>query len=243
MTMITPETFRYLASSLVQVFGALLAVDAVFLVVWYESVQRRLETLESHTFLLVSSLELYNQTIDPIEDPSGYRRAEHNALALRALSRIDVRQRIARALEKVRAMISALDATIAAQSAEGRSTENIEVQRRLFRESLDHVIGEVERYDRTLQELSRLPTFLWKAMALPAALGILFAVFLAFTDLAHSLHLLGSLALVSIVAAGIGFALLTVLALSMFELEGPGELTLRTAAAKVLRSISAAASR
>lgn len=187
-------------SSLVQVFGTLVAADVIFLVLRYQEIGNKINAVARK---LGETLFLLKQFSDTTEVPkgsdyvkiglwlSGFLACDHNrreGLYTMTVDEAKIKQRSA-TCDKLKNGIELADM-------------------------------EMEQYRAHLRTLNNIPRLVVKMMGLPAGASLLFAALLGLADHFKQMGLLNGSSVVSIIVSGMALVLLVRWARKSFEICG-----------------------
>jgi hypothetical protein len=171
------ESYRYLMSALIQVFGALIAVDAIFLVLRYERIRNRLDVAINRVGFHTLMIKKQGRIFGIADDEFSFQECKNEADMFVLLNSKEIYQEIQRAQDKLR--------------------QSIENWRDIFKQKLDQVqqghardrlaraerdLGafqtETEEYKRCHVLLQGFPALVVKSMVIPAVLSLTFSLLL-----------------------------------------------------------------
>ena len=172
------ETYRYLLSALIQVFGALIAIDGIFLIVRYETISRRLSPVVYQLGIFICRWGKH-KTIRDVSMPELDRQAiEREALQFEAYNPSEIHQRIEKDEKELTDLIASLEAS--EKQLPGDHPERGKLKRKED-DKLDF-IAQKRMYSRIRKPLSKIPSSVVKMMGLPALICIILSLGLLFSD-------------------------------------------------------------
>lgn len=190
---ISESTFLYLISSLIQVFGTLVAADTIFLVVLYEFLVRRLE--QALIRLGMMAEEAAGHTYLPSLQGNYVDLIRYKAMAEIFVCLDD--NEIAKRLNKTKEILK--------KGYEGKAMDSEHRQRR--EEGFNYFEAQAARLTKIREKLGRFPILVLNIMAGPALLSFVFSILLlCFTGDKTGYFNMTSLSWVSVTLAFIGFA-------------------------------------
>lgn len=190
---IDDATFLYLMSSLIQVFGTLVAADTIFLVILHEFLIRRMDQLLIRLGMMV-------------EEASGYtflpslQGKDSDQIRYKAMAEIFIYLDYAEIEKRIDRTKDILKKSFEAQNIGSEQKKKREEGYKYF-ESL------ISRLDYVRKKLGCFPNLVFKVMTGPALLSFVFSIFLlCFTGDQTGYFNMTSLSWVSVTLAFIGFA-------------------------------------
>jgi len=203
------DTYRYLMSALIQVFGALIAVDGVFLVFRYDLCSREVRSALNELGRFVA----FKRVFGSVPDATQYRKridvVQAESARLASCRSEDADQRLA----NVQAWL-AQEVTRYGESLKspGDNTPNastsLQQQFDRVQSTRDGFDAEYSRYLRLRKRIASFPAFMTKVMGVPALLASLFALCLLTTDRLCERGLLTCFATCAVVLSAGGMTLI-----------------------------------
>ena len=213
--MIDINTYRYLMSALSQVFAALVAVNAVFLVLRYESIIRHrgrvLKTLSLFTQIINASGQLeLNGT-----DTSILKRSQIHSEYFQALSESHKYERIEKA-----------ETTLKKDVSNFRKENKIE---KLNESEYELNLFEYYKnwYEIINTVISGFPQFVGKSLGIPSIICLLFVLLLSITEFTNSINLLWWNTVCSILLVTVGLFSIIYYAIKAFDRNEPKMIVLK----------------
>lgn len=204
------DTFRYLLSALVQVFGAVVAVDAMFLIFQNQSLANRrsqvLRRLGRDCELIERSKRI------PVLSGTDTVRAgvDTAALMFECLSRDEIEESLSKAEKTVEDWNTARRTMIEQARAEGQERPSLQTELDQSKKTLPVFRRNIEEYHRIESNLKDIPWYVALTMGVPAAASVVFAVLLSLTELGPGWRM--SFAIIALVLSAVVFAFLTLTA-------------------------------
>ena len=199
------DTYRYLMSALIQVFGTIFAVDAIFYIFVYEQTITKLGIVIEKLCANIYSAKHFQRMANEYRDDYPNILRASNEMTLRTGNWVETQANAC--IEYINNMVQDKENEPGIKKSLGEAREAIE----------DYLI----RYVGLIAKRNRLSRNMLKTMLIPAILSIGFSIELLLAD--HNNELL-NYASYSILAAGFGFFLLMYYAGIALEWEVIGEL-------------------
>ncbi len=196
------DTYRYLMSALIQVFGALIAVDAIFLILRYQALEkRRMDAIErfgaQHRQIYIGHPLLLN--------PAEFASIMGSGLAYDKLGSEDLLTLLNSAKEALDQKIK--DNTIDLEEAKSKRSETIITEKKDYIGKLAESKRGIQRLSyaqqRITTEIGKVPQLVLFLMGIPAILAIVFAIFLSLSDTISSIRTV--VTVFAIIFSGLGF--------------------------------------
>ena len=182
------ETFRYLLSALIQVFGALIALDVVVLVLRYQGVRNRLDLTAFELGKVLAMIDGFKKILWDGE------RSEHVRSEAALFQSLDLKKRD----EKIGKVKNDLDSDIEEMKqkiqAAGRDANKLRTYNGKLSEmeqAEKELIEKKTHYQRLADEVKFITLAATKIMALPSGTVVLFAILLCHADTVCGTWLVG----------------------------------------------------
>lgn len=212
--MTNSDTFHYLLSSLIQVFGTLIAVDAVFLTVRHDVAQRKFEALRGILATYIAMIERFNGIVRVGENAPRTAVAEQDAILLKSLSTPEFLVRCDRVERLLKERLNEITEQCNKANRGNDSIASFEVGIKNNTEYLAAWEQVHKPFRKTIQELADFPSMIVKIMGLPALLSVSYSLILLMGDDDKIWDF--RLSIFSIFIAAIGFFLLIKWARQLF---------------------------
>lgn len=211
----TVETFRYLFSALIQVFGTIIAVNAIFLILKHDSNIKRLEILKKK--LTMDALSWGRGALDYTKDFDRLEKLEMPAIYISTYPDDKFRNYIRTKKENISSSIKHQEAEMGKDDVNEEWRRRAHSQAKKHREALEMLESHEEQYLNLLNRIKNFFKLVIKTMSVPAFLAILFSFGLLFTENISCLGFLTSVAIFAISLSAIGFAIIISLAAKTFK--------------------------
>jgi len=216
------DTYRYLMSSLIQVFGALIAVDVVFLVFRYQDYQSRLSTITYELGRVAVMLEDYQRLLGGHADASRLATIEPKANVFKSLggkvrmARIQkVQQDMVRTMARAEKDMKALPDTSASAYPRSQIEDSIAAQKK----GLEELDRHHHIYTDLLRRMDDTRRLIPKMMGLPACLVLAFSLTLIPAEQLKAMSFLLPASLIVVAVSGVALYLLVRWAYQSFKEE------------------------
>ena len=210
------ETYRYLMSALIQVFGALIAVDAIFLIIRYQTLNSKLKSILYDLSRNIVSLRVHRRIWNELDTPRRIyevERASHKYMYLDNeaidLAIKESTKKINKAIKIKQEKIADIRPNAPKMKTEKRKLEYLIEDKETFED-------QVGRYHIIRDQLNKTPILVVKVMGVPSILVIGFSIFLCWSDSSGMFDHHNFIAILSIIFSGIGFGFLIFWARSSF---------------------------
>lgn len=176
------DTYRYLLSALIQVFGAVIALDVVVLVLKYQDVRNRLDLAAFELGKVLSMVDQHRDYRDFLSGGYDFEKINSEASLFQSL---DLNRRDERIKEVENTLIGKISSAkqkievpnthIDTVTALGRALPKMEEAKSKLKEKKTH-------YQGLADEMKSIPLAATKIMALPAATVVSFSILLCYAD-------------------------------------------------------------
>ncbi len=209
------ETFRYLFSALIQVFGTIIAINAIFLIFKHEFNLKRLEILKK--ILAIDTLSYGHGVLDYRKDFGPLEAYDRPATYICTYTEDKFMCHIRTIKNNISSSIMSLEVDLdkEGKSKEWRQREQNKIKE--HKELLEMIESREEQYLNLLNDIKNFFKLLMKVMSVPAILAILFSLGLLFTEKIDGIGSLIPVAIIAILLSAIGFAVIISLAAKTFR--------------------------
>ena len=199
------ETYRYLFSALIQVFGTIIAVNAIFLILKHEFDLKRLRTLKGMVANDIIVWEIRGLTRADYSRAPGWRAEAEDIEYYVVIPDDDFQQRTDNMIQRIKSKIETYESEannpgldpagqVEAKRDATNLAENLEVIQNRYNAFLD-LKSKTDNYFRAVIRVMRIP----------AAFSVIFSIGLLFTEQVHCMGGLLSVAIIAIILSVVGF--------------------------------------
>ena len=204
------DTYRYLMSSLIQVFGALIAVDVIFLVLRYQDYQSRLSTITYELGSVVVMLEHFQKVLEGHEREKRFATIDPEANVFKSTDAKDRLARICRAQQEAETRVTEAKTRVSElrETTEIRQKIYLQEQSEIQIRSLAEFVRHNRIYNALLMRMDNTRSLIPKMMGLPAGLVLAFSLSLIPAERLKAMGFLLSASLIVVAVSGIALYLL-----------------------------------